>query len=89
MKPNFCRQKQKQKTLVNPRQKKTNCSFYPEESISCGSIGRGNSEISEEQEINLNHLLDTENQVTETLPAMNAKNKGTTKATVQGFRRRN
>ena len=83
----FCRKKKK--TLVDPHQKKTNCLFSLEESISCESTGRGRSELPEEWEIILNHLLDTENQVTETLSATNAMNKGITRATVQSFKRRN
>ena len=75
--------------MENPHQKKTNCYFYPEVSISRGSIGRRISETPEEQEMTLNNPLDTENPVTESLLAMNAINKVTTKVSVQGFRRRN
>ena len=83
----FCRKKKK--TLVDPRQKKMNYLFSPEESISCGSTCRGSLELPEEREIILNHLLDTKNKVTEILHATNAINKGITRATIQIFKKRN
>ena len=79
----------KKKTLNNLLQKKMSYPFSPEGSISCGSTSKRISETPEEQEMTLNNPLDTKYQVIESLPAMNAINKVTTKVSVQGFRRRN
>ena len=73
--------RKKKKTLVDPRQKKTNYLFSQEESIRYGSTGRGSLEIPEEQGITLNHHLDTNNLATKILCATNAKSHVTTKVT--------
>ena len=77
------------KTLKNLLQKKMNYPCSPEGLISCGSTSKRISETPEEQEMTLNNPLDTEYQVTESLPTMNSINKVSTKVSVQGFRRRN